>query len=196
MADANTTEINESVEQNEDSQETVVNSSNQRFATIEDAIAEMNKLQKNLENSRKGEKFAKTELQKLKEASSSLAELQANYEQAVAKSTALEAKIRNDLVDAALKSALAESKAKSISTVMKLINRDEIKVENDTVDAESLSALITKLKSEDPILFEAVEAPEPKRSAEGATTGGFQKELSACKSQKEIEAVLRKYGKM
>lgn len=191
-------ETNDGVDTPEENQEQqATNNSNQRFASIEDAIAEMNKLQKNLENSRKGEKFAKSELQKLKEAAEGAAELQSNYEAAVEKAAKLEAKLRNGVIEGALKSALSDAKAKSVSTVMKLVNRDEIKInEDDTVDTDSLMSIITKIKSEDPILFEEVEAPDVKRSAEGAVVGSFEKELKAAKSQKEIEAVLRKHGKM
>lgn len=191
-------ETNDGVDTPEENQEQqATNNSNQRFASIEDAIAEMNKLQKNLENSRKGEKFAKSELQKLKEAAEGAAELQSNYEAAVQRVNELETRFRNTAIDGALKSALTEARAKSVSTVMKLVNRDEITVNEDgTVDTESLNAMITRLKADDAILFEEPQIPDVKRSTEGQVTGGWEKEIGAAKSQTELEAVLRKYGKM
>lgn len=191
-------ETNDGVDTPEENQEQqATNNSNQRFASIEDAIAEMNKLQKNLENSRKGEKFAKSELQKLKEAAEGAAELQSNYEAAVQRANELETRFRNTAIDGALKSALTEARAKSVSTVMKLVNRDEITVNEDgTVDTESLNAMITRLKADDAILFEEPQIPDVKRSTEGQVTGGWEKEIGAAKSQTELEAVLRKYGKM
>ena len=179
------------------------------FKTVEEALAafkatkaELDKLSKNLEQSRKEEKFSKGELKRLKDElekaskNDALAELQGKYEAEVAARTALETKIRNKLVDTALEAALKEAKAKSISTVMKLINRDDIKLENDEVDAKSVAAVIEKLRKEDSVLFDEVETPSVKRAAEGAVTGGYEKEIRAAKSQKEIEEVMRRYGKM
>jgi DNA repair exonuclease SbcCD ATPase subunit len=200
MADANNEAVNEGADApgsndaggNGDSQQ----NSQPRFKSLDDAVAELTKLEKNLERSRQEEKYAKAKLKELKDASSGAEELQAKFEAAEQKSKALEQRIRNRVIDEALNKALTDAKAKSLSTVMKLINRDEIAVgDDDVVDTKSVEAVIGKLKKEDPILFEVVEAPDAKRPAEGAVAGGYEKELKSAKSVNEIEAVLKKYGK-
>lgn len=192
-----------------DDQNTENTSTTSEFTSIEDAVKayqesklELEKLSNNLEQSRKEEKFSKKELKALKEQleafkqNPELSELQSKYEAEVAARTQLEAKSRAKLVDAALENALKDAKAKSVSTVLKLINRDEIKVEGDEVDAKSVEELISKIRKEDPILFDEVQTPSVKRAAEGANVAGFEVEMRAAKNHKEIEQVLRRYGKM
>ena len=200
MADANT-EVS-GVDTQEQHQETNEGQGAQttqegRFKSVEDAVAELAKLEKNLENSRKAEKHAKAELKRLQDASTNASELESKYNEAVEKLTAAEGKYRDRLINEALNKALAEAKAKSPSIVMKLIDRTAIKVENDEVDASSVEAVLAALKKDDTdgVLFELVETPDVKRSTEGAVVGGFDKEIRAAKTQKEIEAVMKKYGK-
>lgn len=180
-----------------------------QFQSLDDALKayqatkqELEKLSRNLEQSRKEEKFSKTEAKRLKDEldklaqNDQLAEIQGKYEAEVAARTALETKIRTRLVDSALESALKDAKAKSISTVMKLINRDDIQVNGDEVDTASIQAVVDRLRAEDSVLFDEVETPSVKRAAEGAVVGGFEKEIRAAKTQKEIEDIMRRYGKM
>ena len=64
---------------------------------------------------------------------------------------------------------------------------------------ESVEQLVKGLIESDPILFEGGQTfvdPGVKRAGEGSSEGIFDKELKACKSQQEIENVLRKYGKL
>lgn len=179
-----------------------------QFQSVEEAVtafkektAELEKLSKNLEQSRKEEKFSKTELKRLKDelekasSNEALSELQGKYEAEVTARTALETKIRNRVIDAALDAALKEAKAKSVSTVMKLINRDEIQFEGDEVDAKSVTSIIEKLRKEDAVLFDAVETPSVARAAEGAAIGSFEKEIRAAKTQQEILNIMKRYGK-
>lgn len=168
-----------------------------RFKSVEDAVAELAKLEKHLENSRKAEKHAKTELKRLQDAASGSSELEGKYAEAVEKLTAAEAKFRNRLIDEALNKALAEAKVKSLPIAAKLIDRSAIKVENDEVDSKSLDTIIAQLKKDDTdgVLFEPVETPDVKRSSEGPVVGGFEKEVRAARTQKEVEAVMKKYGK-
>lgn len=199
----------ESGSDDQQQQATPPDNGNSAFASLEDAVKaystakeELEKLSKNLEQSRKEEKFSKKELKALKDqlealqANSDSSEWQSKYEAEVAARTQLETKIRTKLVDSALETALKEAKAKSVSTVMKLINRDEIKVEGDEVDAKSIEALISKIRTEDPVLFDEVQTPSVKRAAEGAPLAGFEAEIRKAKTHKEIEQVMRRYGKM
>ena len=196
-------------QQQQQQQATPPENGNSEFASLEDAVKaystakeELEKLSRNLEQSRKEEKFSKKELKTLKEQlealqnSSEPSEWQSKYEAEVAARTQLEMKIRTRLIDSALEAALKEAKAKSVSTVMKLINRDEIKVEGDEVDTKSIEAIISKIRAEDPILFDEVQTPSVKRASEGAPLAGFEAEIRKAKTQKEIEQVMRRYGKM
>lgn len=179
------------------------------FKSLEEAVAAHNALKadhdkalKNLEQSRKEETFNKTERKRLEKElaaalkSDGLSDLQAKLEAAEARANALEQKANNKLIDDALTKALTDAKAKAVSTVMKLINRGDIKVGDDgVVDTKSIEAQIATLQKEDPFLFEAVETPSVKRGAEGAVVGGYEKEVAAAKSIQDLEAVMRKYGK-
>ena len=84
--------------------------------------------------------------------------------------------------------------------------------DDDAVDAASVTKAIAALKESDPILFGETEESgndqkghgngkqkpvvKPARATEGDTTGGYEKEVAAAKTHKELEAVARKYGKM
>ena len=177
------------------------NSVDEAVSALTAKIAEMETLNRNLEQSRKEEKFNKAEVKRLKAelekltSNDALAEIQGKYETEVAARTALETKIRNQAIDSALTAALTEAKAKSVSTVLKLINRDDIKVEGDEVDAESVKAVIEKIRKEDAVLFDAPATPSVARAAEGAEVGSFEKEIRAAKSHKQIEEIMRRYGK-
>ena len=177
------------------------NSVDEAVSALTANIAEMETLNRNLEQSRKEEKFNKAEVKRLKAelekltSNDALAEIQGKYETEVAARTALETKIRNQAIDSALTAALTEAKAKSVSTVLKLINRDDIKVEGDEVDAESVKAVIEKIRKEDAVLFDAPATPSVARAAEGAEVGSFEKEIRAAKSHKQIEEIMRRYGK-
>ena len=179
-----------------------------KFNSVDEAVsaltaktAELETLNRNLEQSRKEERFNKAEVKRLKAElekltnSDATAEIQGKYEAEVAARTALEAKIRNRAIDSALTAALTEAKAKSVSTVLKLINRDEIKVEGDEVDAESVKAVIEKIRKEDAVLFDTPATPSVARAAEGAEIGSFEKEIRGAKSHKQIEEIMRRYGK-
>lgn len=173
--------------------------------TVEELVALRAKDAELIEKLRKFEKENKGLAEKAKrEADAALAEqgkYKELYEAQVEKLTALETKARNSLVDAALDAALKEAKAKSASTVKKLIDRTAISVEDDAVDAASIAAQIEALKISDPVLFiqerQADPAANPvKRAGEGDPIGGYEKELRACKTPQQINAVLAKYGKV
>lgn len=110
------------------------------------------------------------------------------------------ATLQQEKVNATLQSAIEQAGAKSVGTVLKLIDKSKVELdEQGNVKAESLTALIEEVKTSDPILFgnEATFIdPGVKRAGDTSSEGIFDKEIKACKTQKEIEEVLRKYGKM
>ena len=110
------------------------------------------------------------------------------------------ATLQQEKVNATLQSAIEQAGAKSVGTVLKLIDKSKVELdEQGNVKAESLTALIEEVKTSDPILFGNETTfidPGVKRAGDTSSEGIFDKELRACKTQKEIEEVLRKYGKM
>lgn len=113
---------------------------------------------------------------------------------------AFKATLQQEKVNATLQSAIEQAGAKSVGTVLKLIDKSKVELdEQGNVKAESLTALIEEVKTSDPILFGNETTfidPGVKRAGDNSSEGIFDKELRACKTQKEIEEVLRKYGKM
>ena len=110
------------------------------------------------------------------------------------------ATLQQEKVNATLQSAIEQAGAKSVGTVLKLIDKSKVELdEQGNVKAESLTALIEEVKTSDPILFGQETTfidPGVKRAGDTSSEGIFDKEIRACKTQKEIEEVLRKYGKM
>lgn len=188
-----TTEVKEPVTTATTSTETA----EQKIARLEAEAAKNNEL---LEKLRRHEKANSSAAKRAEELERELTTVQAKHAE-------LEIKVRNRIVDSVLEKALVDAKAKAPSTALKLIDKAAVKVEGETVDAKSVEALIKALKESDPILFDVetetkeevkteIVHPKVKAATEGEVVGGFSKELAAAKSTREIEAVMRKYGKM
>lgn len=157
--------------------------------------ANIAKLTKDLENARKGERFAKStkeDLQKrvdeLEASFNANSEYKAKYEQA-------EEKLKNFALDGALTEAAKAAKAKDVKAVMKLVDRSAIVIKDGVVDTKTIEVAMAQTKKDYEILFDKVELPPSGRAAEGASTNDYQKEIYAAKSFKEIEAVQKKYNK-
>lgn len=149
------------------------------------------KLTKDLENARKGEKYAKATKEELTAKLASFEEqgdYKAKYEEATAK-------IQNMAMDGALTEAAKSAKAKSIPAVLKLIDRTGIEVKDGVADAKAIETAIAKAKQDYGILFEEVQLPPTGRAAEGNVTSGYDKEIRAAKSTAEIVAVMKRYNK-
>lgn len=172
----------------------VQSTSNEGTSELDTLKAELTKNQELIKKLRKYEKENLTRAeQEAKAKEEALAE-QGKYKELYEE---LNGKLRNQTIESALDSVLTEAKVKSVKTVKALIDRSKIGFEGDQIDTKSLKGLVEELKKEHAILFEVeVPAPSVKRAGEADTTGGFEKELRAAKSQKELESVLRKYGKM
>ncbi len=122
------------------------------------------------------------------------------YEKTQQQLVQLEGTLKNKAVDAALKEVLQKAGARSVDTVAKLIDKSKVGVGEDySVDAGTIQAQIEELKKTDPILFgvgEGNNLPPAKRPSDGIPTAGFEQEMRAAKSQQEILAVMKKYGKI
>lgn len=98
--------------------------------------------------------------------------------------------------------ALTEAGAISVPTVSKLLDQSKIEFDGLDLKMESVQAQIEALKQSDPVLFGVKDggdqkpAFDVKRVAETDPVGGYEKEIRAAKTQKDILAVMKKYGKI
>jgi len=182
-------------------QETEVN-----VESVEAKIAELStqlaKQQEIVEKARKGEKFQKN----LREAD--VKKVQGLYEAEKSRADALEQKFKTQASDVVLRQLLSENGSKAVDTALKLVDRSAIKfAEDGSVDVDSIKAIVTALKETDSILFDMTQAPTAPviatkqttppavRATESDKVMGFTAEVKAAKSQTELQAVLKKYGK-
>ena len=108
----------------------------------------------------------------------------------------LKENIKSTELDRVLNEVLRNSKVKDVNTTLKVIDKTKIQwTEDGKVDATSLEVIVNELKQTDPILFEDVQIPDVKTAGQGTPISGFEKEITACKTQKEIEAVLKKFNR-
>lgn len=105
----------------------------------------------------------------------------------------------------AVKAALAEEGVIAMDTALKLIPLDEIVVDDAfSINTDTVKSVVSKLKQTDTVLFktsttppvDADGVPKPKRASEGEPKAGFSVELKSCKTAADVEALLRKAGKI
>ena len=122
------------------------------------------------------------------------------YEKRESELSSLKTTLKNKAVDSVLREALQRAGARSVDTVAKLIDKSKIAVsdENSDVDAATVLLQIEELKKTDPILFSVGEGnlPPVKRPSDGVPSAGYEQDLRAAKTQNEITAVMKKYGKI
>lgn len=182
--------------------------------TLETALEKIKALETNFQEAVSTRDKAKEKLRKLEQDLGQVTELQKKYddlfaeksklheqfEATVSEFTNFKGSIQAEKVNATLQSAIEAAGAKSVSTVLKLIDKSKVELdEQGNVKTESIDTLVKGLIESDPILFENGQTfidPGVKRAGDGSSEGIFDKEIKACKTQQEIENVLRKYGKL
>lgn len=154
------------------------------LAKNNELITKLRKFEK--ENKQRAEAEAKAKEQALAEQG----QYKALYEE-------LNNKLRTQAIDSVLDAELTLAGAKSLKTVKALVDKTQIEFEGDSPNGESIRGLIEGLKKEHAILFESQEpvVPSVKRAGDNEPVGGYEKEMRAAKTAKEIESVLKKYGK-
>jgi hypothetical protein len=165
-----------------------------RIAELQAQIAKQSEI---VEKARKGEKYQKTK------ADSEVKRIQAQYDAVKARADALEEQIRTTAANASLREVLKDNGAKAVDTALKLIDRSALVYGDDgSVDAKSVEAAVKGLMESDSFLFETQseqaqtsKSPSAIRATETDKISGFQAEVKAATSAKDLEAVLRKYGK-
>jgi len=151
----------------------------------------------NLEKARKGETFNRNkrlELENQLKEMPNVDEFKTKLEAATKELDELKGAQRNHLIDTALKAEIEKAGAKAVSTVLKLVDRSKITVVDGQVDTKSIETVISELKKTDAVLFDVPKTPDVKRPGEAVPTGGYKTEMAAARTQKELQAVLRKYG--
>lgn len=155
---------------------------------------------------------AKAKLRELEDTASSAAEMKEKldalmkekgslaekHELAVKELTSIKDGIKQQVVNASLTSALEAAGAKAPATALKLIDKSKLSFDDQgAIVPESLELAIKEVQDSDPILFGEPSEPKGipvKRAGEAATEGAYEKEMQSAKSQKEIYAVMKKYG--
>jgi hypothetical protein len=110
-----------------------------------------------------------------------------------------EESLKNNSLDSAIKDAASKYNVKSLSTLQKIIDKSLVEFNDDnSVNVESINKIIEGLQKSDAILFElpSVNTPPLKVSSEDVSTLNYETELRKCTTQKQIEAVMAKYGKI
>lgn len=175
------------------------------FASVEDALKEIDRLSainkevietrdKTKEKLKAFEQAQADAAQKALEEQGKFKEM---YEAELAKRTAQETSIKERELNTTLRSELEKVNALSIDTVLKLVNKGAIEFNDDgSVKVDSVKSVIKELKKSDPILFGVEKAPDPKRAGDGENANTFETEIRGAKTQKDVHAVMKKYGKM
>lgn len=176
------------------------------FKTLEEALAHINKLaadKKALldEKHQVKRKLSKFEEEAQQRDAALLAEqgkFKELYEQTLQKATEMEQKIKDTTVNSALREVLKEAGARSVDTVMKLVDKTSIEFDSDgNLSLDSVRAAVESVKKADAVLFgdiARVETPVVKRASEGPVEGSFEKEVAAARTQAELKQIMAKYA--
>ena len=115
-------------------------------------------------------------------------------------------KVKQERLDSHLTTALKDAGAKSVTAALKLLDRAMIEFgDDDSVKPDSIKKAIESLKEAEPVLFGETEVKDdkqkpgvPPKPATQKTDDktSYEQEIRAAKSIKEIEAIMKKYGKV
>jgi vacuolar-type H+-ATPase subunit I/STV1 len=191
--------------------------------TLESLQEKVKLLEANYKDAVSSRDKTKQKLREIEESAGSATELKAQYENlfteksklaeqfeaTVNELTSIKEGMKQEKISSALTTALEAAGAKSINTVMKLIDKSKLQLDEEgKVNSDSVVAAIKEVMDSDPILFGDVDPkkvshtgavfsdPGVKLAGDSKTEGAYEKELRAAKNQKEILAVAKKYGKI
>lgn len=187
--------VETTVETEETKTEPTLQQLQEQLLTVQSELAAKEEL---LHKVRKFEKENKEAAQAAAKKLAEQGEFKTLYETEKEEKATWQAKYTNVLVENVVHEHLKQAGAVSITSVAKLLDKSKIVIADDKVDAESVKSLIEELRTSDPALFvhETKPVPPPKKAGEGDPVGGFEKEIRAATTQKQIETVMRKYGKL
>ena len=159
-----------------------VNEVNEYETKIAQLTEELEKTKKNLENSRKSEKYAKTKV-----------ELTAEEVR-----TQLTNEFKTQIDE--LTNKLSVYQEKETSQVIKAALDKELAIDSDAliklVDKNDVEKSITELKTKHPALFKQPVIPTVDKSTEGMSVSGIQQELEQARRNgvRDFTAIYAKYG--
>lgn len=180
-----------------------------QYSSVEDAIAEIERLKAINADVIAGRNEVKEKLRKIEEDKAKALEEQAKeqgkykelYEAEVEKAKALQDKFRNTVADATLTSELSKAGAIAVETALPLINRTKLQFDDDgALKPESVVEAITEVKEKHKVLFgEKPQIPDAKRAGTGSASGGYLDELKQLQqnpraTQRDFQALKQKYN--
>lgn len=183
------TDVTESTTNNEN---TTPENSNSEVEALRQELSQSRELIKNL---RKYEKSYKDENEKALAEQGKYKEL---FETERARADELSSALKNTKIESVINDLIKSSGAKNSKTVQRLIDKSAIQfAEDGSVETKSIQSQLVALQKEAPELFglSSEETPAPKKPSGDTTTLTFEAEVAKCKTQKELDAVLAKYGK-
>lgn len=163
---------------------------------IERLKQELLKKEEILEKARRSEKHRGNERDALRQQLQEVIKYKDLYEKEYARRTDLEHKIEQNVINTTIATVLTEAKAKSVDIVAKLIDRSDLVVKDGAVDAALIKQRVEELKTTSAFLFDEVKVPSVKQAADGTPKSGYETEMRAARTQKEIQEVMRKYNKI
>jgi hypothetical protein len=174
------------------------------IATLEEALAVIQRKTDNERRLLQEKADVKKRLQKFEaeatERDAKLLEEQGQFkelfEKEKAQREALEQRVKDSKVTAALKEALQAAQARVPDTVMKLLDKTQVQFDdNGEVIAQSVTDAVEALRKVDPVLFGTPNAgiPPAARATEGNVQDAFAKEVAAAKNINELQAIYAKY---
>lgn len=184
---------NEVVENTEVESTTDNNDINNQLKLVQEELDSKKELIKQL---RKYERTQKEEKEKLLQEQGNFKTL---YEEAIEKLGQYENQIKDANIAKAIEEAAKDSGVKSLTTLNKLIDKSKIEFdESGKVDIKSVKDIIKALQKTDSILFELpdVNTPSVKRANEDTNIASYETDLRKAKTNQELQAVLKKYGKI
>ena len=184
----------------------------------EDSAKELETLRAEILNLTRDRDNAKTKARDYEQAAKQAEQWKSELETATveksnifAQLTNLQNQIKDKEVSTHLTTALEAAGARSVEGALKLVDRSKIEFgEDGSVNVESVAALVNAVKTADPWAFKEAEVdpkkgpssngtgqpPSVKDVAQHDLKGAYDTEIKAAKSIKEIEAVMKKYGKI
>lgn len=177
----------------------------QEFKSLDEALAHINKLKADKallldekhQVKRKLTKFEEEAQQRDAQLLAEQGKYKELYEQTLQKSSDLENRIKDNSINNAVREALKEAGARSVDTVMKLVDKTSIEFDsNGNISLDSVKAVVDSIKKADSVLFDGarVEPPGVKRASEGPVEGSFEKEVANARTQAELKQIMAKYA--
>lgn len=196
--------------ENTESTTQTVDSENKGEVTSAELIEKVKSLESQLKDAINTRDKAKQKSRELEEAAAfktKYEELNAQFEAVSNELNGIKESAKTEKVNTALQTALEAAGAKSLNTVLKLIDKSQIQFdENGQVVEESVVNVVKAVMDSDPILFGEADPkkaqsglgfldPGVKLAANKAVDDAFTTEIRQTKTIKEYEAVCKKYGR-